>query len=52
MIVKVGDCFAYALAIERDEPLLSKGAGFKHTDVRSALSSSSASCNAAGKPQG
>jgi uncharacterized protein with PIN domain len=27
------------LAIERDEPLLSKGAGFKHTDVRSALSS-------------
>jgi hypothetical protein len=39
MIVKVGDCFAYALAIERDEPLLSKGDDFKHTDVRSALSS-------------
>jgi ribonuclease VapC len=34
-----GDCFAYALAIERDEPLLYKGDDFKHTDVRSALSS-------------
>jgi ribonuclease VapC len=34
-----GDCFAYALAIERDEPLLYKGNDFKHTDVRSALSS-------------
>jgi ribonuclease VapC len=39
MIAKVGDCFAYALAIERDEPLLYKGDGFKHTDVHSALSS-------------
>ena len=34
-----GDCLAYALAIERDEPLLYKGDDFKHTDVRSALSS-------------
>jgi ribonuclease VapC len=34
-----GDCFAYALSIERDEPLLYKGDDFKHTDVRSALSS-------------
>jgi ribonuclease VapC len=34
-----GDCFAYALAIECDEPLLYKGDDFKHTDVRSALSS-------------
>jgi ribonuclease VapC len=34
-----GDCFAYALAIERDEPLLYKGGDFKHTDVRGALSS-------------
>jgi ribonuclease VapC len=33
-----GDCFAYALAIERDEPLLYKGDDFKHTNVRSALS--------------
>ena len=32
-----GDCFAYALAIERDEPLLFKGDDFIHTDVRSAL---------------
>ena len=32
-----GDCFAYALAIERDEPLLFKGDDFTHTDVRSAL---------------
>lgn len=34
-----GDCFAYAPAIERDEPLLYKGDDFKHTDVRSALQS-------------
>ena len=32
-----GDCFAYALAIERDEPLLFSGADFARTDVRSAL---------------
>lgn len=29
-----GDCFSYALAITRDEPLLFKGDGFVHTDVR------------------
>lgn len=29
-----GDCFAYALAIDRDEPLLFKGDDFGHTDVR------------------
>ncbi|MGH8892889.1 MAG: type II toxin-antitoxin system VapC family toxin [Actinomycetes bacterium] len=28
-----GDCFAYALAKERDEPLLFKGDAFGHTDV-------------------
>jgi ribonuclease VapC len=28
-----GDCFAYALAKERDEPLLFKGNDFRHTDV-------------------
>lgn len=32
-----GDCFAYALAIERNEPLLFSGADFARTDVRSAL---------------
>ena len=32
-----GDCFAYALAIERGEPLLFQGDDFSHTDVRSAL---------------
>jgi ribonuclease VapC len=32
-----GDCFAYALAKERNEPLLFKGNNFVHTDVRSAL---------------
>ena len=32
-----GDCFAYALAIERDEPLLFKGEDFIHTDVRRAI---------------
>jgi ribonuclease VapC len=28
-----GDCFAYALAKEMDEPLLFKGNDFRHTDV-------------------
>jgi len=32
-----GDCFAYALAIARDEPLLFVGDDFQHTDVRVAL---------------
>jgi ribonuclease VapC len=32
-----GDCFAYALARERGEPLLFKGRDFNHTDVASAL---------------
>jgi ribonuclease VapC len=32
-----GDCFAYALAKARDEPLLFKGGDFPHTDVRPAL---------------
>lgn len=32
-----GDCFAYALAKDRDEPLLFKGEDFRHTDVVSAL---------------
>jgi ribonuclease VapC len=32
-----GDCFAYALAIERDEPLRYLGDDFSHTDVRNAL---------------
>jgi len=29
-----GDCFSYALAKDRDEPLLFKGNDFIHTDVR------------------
>lgn len=28
-----GDCFSYALAVERDEPLLFKGGDFAKTDV-------------------
>ena len=28
-----GDCFAYALAKDTDEPLLFKGSDFKHTDI-------------------
>lgn len=32
-----GDCFAYALAVQRDEPLLFKGDDFLATDVRAAL---------------
>jgi ribonuclease VapC len=35
-----GDCFSYALASERDEPLLFKGNDFRPTDLRSALSGS------------
>ncbi|CAN5562562.1 type II toxin-antitoxin system VapC family toxin [soil metagenome] len=31
-----GDCFAYALAIATDEPLLFKGSDFIHTDVHAA----------------
>src|SRR5271168_3231896 len=33
-----GDCFSYALAREKREPLLYKGDDFVHTDLRSALS--------------
>jgi ribonuclease VapC len=32
-----GDCFAYALARDKREPLLYKGDDFVHTDIRSAL---------------
>lgn len=32
----LGDCFAYALAKEMDEPLLFKGKDFFHTEVESA----------------
>jgi ribonuclease VapC len=32
-----GDCFAYALAVVRDEPLLFKGADFPLTDVIAAV---------------
>ena len=34
-----GDCFSYALAAERREPLLYVGDDFGHTDIRSALAS-------------
>jgi ribonuclease VapC len=32
-----GDCFAYALAKDKAEPLLFKGTDFAHTDVRRAI---------------
>jgi ribonuclease VapC len=32
-----GDCFSYALAREKREPLLYKGDDFVHTDLRSAI---------------
>lgn len=32
-----GDCFAYALAAERGEPLLFKGHDFSRTDIRAAI---------------
>jgi ribonuclease VapC len=34
--LNLGDCFAYALAMEMDEPLLFKGDDFCHTDVEAA----------------
>jgi ribonuclease VapC len=35
--LNLGDCFSYALAMERGEPLLFKGNDFAQTDVKSAL---------------
>ncbi len=35
--LNLGDCFAYALAKEMNEPLLFKGRDFAHTDIESAL---------------
>lgn len=32
-----GDCFSYALAKQRSEPLLFKGADFSRTDIRPAI---------------
>ncbi|MBZ5685433.1 MAG: type II toxin-antitoxin system VapC family toxin [Acidobacteriia bacterium] len=34
--LNLGDCFAYALARDLDEPLLFKGTDFKHTDIEAA----------------
>jgi ribonuclease VapC len=35
--LNLGDCFAYALAKARGEPLLFKGEDFRHTDVEPAI---------------
>lgn len=35
--LNLGDCFAYALAQDKDEPLLFKGDDFVHTDMVPAL---------------
>ena len=35
--LNLGDCFAYALAMERNEPLLFKGEDFARTDVKAAI---------------
>jgi ribonuclease VapC len=35
--LNMGDCFAYALAKSKGEPLLFKGRDFSHTDLESAL---------------
>jgi ribonuclease VapC len=34
--LNLGDCFAYAVAKDLDEPLLFKGSDFKHTDIEAA----------------
>jgi len=35
--LNLGDCFAYALAKARNQPLLYKGDDFAHTDVKAAI---------------
>src|SRR5690554_3668447 len=35
--LNLGDCYSYALAAQRDEPLLFVGEDFTHTDLESAL---------------
>lgn len=35
--LNMGDCFAYALAAERNRPLLYKGRDFTRTDIESAV---------------
>lgn len=35
--LNLGDCFSYALAQARNEPLLFKGADFSQTDVKAAI---------------
>ena len=35
--LNLGDCFAYALAKARNQPLLFKGDDFVHTDVKAAI---------------
>lgn len=35
--LNLGDCFSYALAAERGEPLLLKGEDFARTDVKAAI---------------
>lgn len=35
--LNLGDCFAYALAKARGEPLLFKGDDFRHTDIEAVL---------------
>jgi ribonuclease VapC len=40
--LNVGDCFSYALARVKREPILFKGSDFGHTDLRSAAAGSSA----------
>lgn len=35
--LNLGDCFAYALAAETDQPLLFKGDDFRHTDLEPAV---------------
>lgn len=39
--LNIGDCFAYAMAKDRDEPLLFKGEDFRKTDIEPALSAGS-----------
>ena len=35
--LNLGDCFAYAVAIDRQAPILFKGDDFTHTDLKNAL---------------
>ena len=49
--LNLGDCYSYALAVDRGEPLLFKGDDFIHTDVRVAAAGLGPAPGGAGGPR-